>query len=75
MSVYLHVYTYMYTVHVYLHANTYMYMGLVLRDQKRALDPPGSGVIGGCEQPCWSWGLNLGSLREQQVLLSNGPSF
>lgn len=49
----------MYTVHVYLHANTYMYMGLVLRDQKRALDPPGSGVIGGCE-PVLVLGRDLG---------------
>ena len=30
---------------------------------------PGTGVTGGFEPPCWCWELNLGTLKEQPVLL------
>lgn len=36
-----------------LPARTYVYH--MLRSQKRALDPPGTGVTGSCEPPCGSW--------------------
>ena len=35
---------------------------------------PDTGVRDGCEPPCGFWELNLGPLKEQQVLLTAEPS-
>lgn len=42
--------------------------------QKRVLEPPGIGVMVGCEPPYGFWELNLGLLQEQQVLITAEPS-
>lgn len=35
---------------------------------------PVTGVTDPCEMPCGCWGLSLGLLRKQPVLLCAGPS-
>ena len=42
--------------------------------QKRVSDPPGTGVINGCELPCVCWELNLDPLEKQQLFLVTEPS-
>jgi hypothetical protein len=34
-----------------------------------------TGVTESSELPCWCWEPNLGSLQEQEVLLTTEPSF
>ena len=34
----------------------------------------GTGLTGDCELPCGCWGLNLGLLDEQPVLLNTDPT-
>ena len=35
---------------------------------------PETDVVGGCKSICWCWDLNLGPLKEQQVLLATEPA-
>lgn len=39
------------------------------RGQKMMSDPPGTGVINGCEPSSVSWEMNPYPLKDQQVLL------
>jgi hypothetical protein len=42
----------------------------ICRDQKKALNSIGPGVMDSSEPPRECWELNMGSLQEQQVLLT-----
>jgi hypothetical protein len=39
------------------------------------IESPGTRVVDSCEMPCGCWELNLGSLKEQPMLLTVEPSF
>lgn len=43
--------------------------------QQKASDPLGTRITDGYEPSCGCWRLNLGPLKEQQVLLTPEPSF
>lgn len=47
----------------------------VLGGQKRAVDPPGAGFIGGCELPRRCWELNLSLPDEMPGLLNTKSSY
>lgn len=44
-----------------------------LRVQKMASEPPGTGVMGDYEPPCWFWEQNPGLRQEQRVLPTTDP--
>ena len=44
-----------------------------LRKPEKGIGFPGTGVTDGREPPCGCWGLNLGPLEEQPVLLIAEP--
>ena len=39
-----------------------------------AIMSSGTGIRDGCELPYWSWGLNLGPLKKQLVLIASESS-
>lgn len=42
--------------------------------QKGGVGSPGAGVTDGCEPPCRYWNVNLGPLKDQQLLLTTETS-
>ena len=44
------------------------------RNQKKVLDPSGTGITNSCELPWGCWELKLGPLEEQPVFLTTESS-
>lgn len=48
----------------------YVYMcAMCVHEIRKGVTYSGTGVSGGFELPCGSWKLNLGALKQQQMLL------
>lgn len=58
----LHTYKYIY-IHIYEHC---MNIWDLLRPEE-GVESVGTGITDSCEPSCGCWGLNTGSLQEQQV--------
>jgi hypothetical protein len=62
---------YEYSAVMYVHA---LYVCLVQKKVRREHRASGSGVMDSWESPHRCWELNLGPLKEQQVLSASEPS-
>jgi hypothetical protein len=72
------VFLFMYLNALTVHTCTMSMPGTDRCSQKRGVGSPGAGLSNSCELPCGWWGLSLGHLQRQPVLLttelSPGPA-